>query len=465
MTIKEITVPPFPSEAIHESIVRVPPAKTCLERIQKALELAVARYQVSHLIIYGDREHFANIHYFTGYDPRFEESLLILSPGAEPVILLGNEGWQYAEIIPFPLQKVLYQSLSLAGQPRSRENRSILADTFKKAGLQKDSVAGVVGIKYYVEDEAEDPAAALDIPFFMVQALETLGTRALNVTDIMIHPGYGIRTELDIDEMAVLELAGTKSSRSVYNVMTNLKPGISEIEASAYLRIDGDPLVAHPNLNFTVENIRRGLVSPGDYRLKYGDPFNIGFGYRSSMIARTSFFARTPADIPAPWADILETIYIPYFRVIVCWYENLAIGVSGKTILERIRREVPEYDRLGVGLNPGHLIHNDEWTSSVFTGEADYPIKNGMAIQCDIIACPKDYPGVHIEDGLVMADAETRLAFKEKYPESWKRIEARRKLMKEELNIQIGDEVLPFSDLQGCLSPWTENPHSVLAVR
>jgi hypothetical protein len=122
------------------------------------------------------------------------------------------------------------------------------------------------------------------------------------------------------------------------------------------------------------------------------------------------------------------------------------------------------YDTSRIRANPGHLIHNDEWTSSIFTETAEYAIKNGMAIQCDIIACPENYPGVHIEDGLIMADAETRRQFAEKYPENWKRIQARQRLMKEQLNIQIGDEVLPLSDLQGCLSPWTVDPHSVLGV-
>ena len=464
MNIQEIKVPSFPLDKVHESVVRIADAETYKKRIAQALELAWLRYHATHLIVYGDREHFANIHYFTGYDPRFEESLLILSRGEEPIILLGNEGWNYSEIIPYPIKKVLFQSLSLAGQPR-KPDRTVLGRTLEQAGIGRDSVTGIIGIKYYVPEENEDFLHAIDIPHFIVKALETSNCQILNVTDIMIHPEYGLRTSLDIDEMAVLELAGTKTSRSVYNVMIHLKPGISEIEASSYFEIDGDPLVAHPNLNFSLEGSHRGLVSPGDHRLQYGGVFNIGLGYRSSMVARTALYIRNAADIPSEWADILEKIYLPYFRIIVLWYESLRIGITGKSILLNIREKVPEYDSLGIGLNPGHLIHNDEWTSSIFTDTGEYPVRNGMPIQCDIIACPKNYPGIHIEDGLIMADAETRRRFAEKYPDGWKRIQARRKLMKELLNIQIGDEVLPLSDLQGCLSPWTVDPHSVFGVR
>ena len=464
MTIKETIVPPFPSERLKETIVYTADAATYQKRIAAALELSEKRYKTTHLLVYGDREHFANIHYFTGYDPRFEESLLILSRGEEPILLLGNEGWSYSGIIPFPLKKVLYQSLSLAGQPREKTCGTILRETLNQAGIYKNSTVGIIGMKYYVVEEAEDYQRIIDIPHFIVKTLESSGPELLNVTDIMIHPGYGLRTTLDIDEMAVLELAGTKSSRSVYNVMVNLKPGMSEIEASSYFSTDGDPLVSHPILNFSENAIRQGLASPGNYRLKSGDPFNIGIGYRSSMIARTAFYAVSPKDIPSKWADIMEKIYIPYYKVIVCWYENLKIGVSGKSIIERIREQVPEYDRLGIGLNPGHLIHNDEWTSSIFTDKAEYFVRDGMAIQCDIIACPRDYPGIHIEDGLIVAGNETRRRFFEKYPESRKRIDARRKVMMEYLNIKIGEEILPLSDLQGCLSPWTVNPHSVLGV-
>ncbi|MCL2641415.1 MAG: M24 family metallopeptidase [Phycisphaerales bacterium] len=466
MNINEIIVPPFPSEKIHESVVRLASVETYQKRIATALDLAAARYGVSHLVIYADREHFSNVHYFTGFDPRFEEAILILAKGQEPILMVGNEGLAYTTgLIHHPIQIVLYQSLSLSGQPRTNANKTSLNETFARAGISKASVVGTIGTKYYIADEVDNPTHFLDVPHFLVKALEAKNCKdILNVADLMTHPAHGIRTTLDIDEMAVLELAATKTSRAVYNLLTHVKPGMSEIEASAFFELDGDPMVAHPNVNFTLESVRQGVASPSNYKLKNGDPFNVGLGYRAAMVARTALYAQSPADIPAQWADIMEKIYKPYFRVVVLWYENLKIGTAGKSIIETIKRGVPEYDRLGVGLNPGHLIHTDEWTSSIFTESEAYPVRNGMSIQCDIIAVPKDYPGVHIEDGVIVADAETRQRFAAKYPENWKRIQARRKWMKEYLNIRINDEVLPLSDLQGCLSPWTANPHSVLAV-
>ena len=42
---------------------------------------AAARSSLDAFVVYGDREHAANVAYLSGYDPRFEETLLILLPG------------------------------------------------------------------------------------------------------------------------------------------------------------------------------------------------------------------------------------------------------------------------------------------------------------------------------------------------------------------------------------------------
>src|SRR5215207_9093141 len=81
-------------------------AETYKARIARTTERFIAAgYDV--LIVYGDREHAANIAYLTGYDPRFEEALLILTPEALPTLLIGNEGMGYSELIPIEIMRVL----------------------------------------------------------------------------------------------------------------------------------------------------------------------------------------------------------------------------------------------------------------------------------------------------------------------------------------------------------------------
>jgi hypothetical protein len=463
MEVKEQSVGLFSFDWVHETVNRTFPSSTYKNRIERLFDMARQK-EISCIFLYGDREHFANLHYFTGFDPRFEEGLLVLPLEEEPVLLVGNEGFLYAEHLPDGIQKVLFQSLSLPGQPRSDGTREVLASVCSDAGLGPRDTVGIVGWKYFESADSADCRHTYDIPHYIIETIERFvpHDRILNCTDFMIHPGYGLRTRFDLDEMEVAELAGTKTSRSVYNVLKNLKPGMSEIEASSFFRIDGDPLVAHPNLNFTWKDTRRGLVSPGTSRLTYGSVCNIGFGYRSSMVARTALYARDRDDIPEPWEGITEKLFIPYFRVMTLWYESLRIGVSGRSIVKNLKLRVPEFSALGVGLNPGHLIHSDEWTSSIFTEVDDYPVRDGMGIQCDIIACPPHLPGVHVEDGLIIAGSELRAAFRERYPESWSRIERRRDFFQGVLHIRISDEVLPLSDIQGCLFPYMASLDRVL---
>src|SRR5690606_34958228 len=101
---------------------------------------AEAGYDV--FVVYGDREHFANLTYLTGYDPRFEEALLILNIREQnrqkPILLVGNEGIGYVNISPIrsELEVTLFQSFSLLGQDRSRSPklRSILQSAGVSAG-------------------------------------------------------------------------------------------------------------------------------------------------------------------------------------------------------------------------------------------------------------------------------------------------------------------------------------------
>ena len=66
-----------------------------------------AGQEFTHLVIYADREHFSNLEYVTGYDPRFEECFLILQKEKTPVLVLGNEGMGQSLCITIPVERVL----------------------------------------------------------------------------------------------------------------------------------------------------------------------------------------------------------------------------------------------------------------------------------------------------------------------------------------------------------------------
>ena len=103
-------------------------ARNTYEARIEALIALGAKAGFDAFAIYGDREHAANVAYLSGYDPRFEETLLVVVPGKQPRLLVGNEGWGYAEICDGPYERVLYQTFSLPATVRRTlaGNRSLL---------------------------------------------------------------------------------------------------------------------------------------------------------------------------------------------------------------------------------------------------------------------------------------------------------------------------------------------------
>ena len=79
--LKEIDWPSF-GEA--DPII-YPSATELTERIEKCRQVMEER-ALTHLVVYGDREHFGNIMYLTHFDPRFEEALLLITKENDPLI-------------------------------------------------------------------------------------------------------------------------------------------------------------------------------------------------------------------------------------------------------------------------------------------------------------------------------------------------------------------------------------------
>src|SRR5690349_1602041 len=59
------------------------------ERIE-ALRARADEAGYDRIVVFADREHSANLSFLTGFDPRFEEAVLVLAPDGEPAILVGN---------------------------------------------------------------------------------------------------------------------------------------------------------------------------------------------------------------------------------------------------------------------------------------------------------------------------------------------------------------------------------------
>jgi Xaa-Pro aminopeptidase len=437
------------------------PQETFLERVAAA-DRATAEAGLDALIVYADREHFANLSYLTGFDPRFEEALLLLVPGQAPVLLVGNEGVSYAKVVPPAIEVLLYQTLSLVCQDRSANPP--LADVLRGAGIGGDGATriGIAGWKFFGPADTGRPTEWIDAPAFLVDELRALGCRPENATGLFTEPGRGLRLVNDIDQLACFEFAATHGSESMRRMLHQVRPGMTELEAFSLYRPIGLPYSYHPVM-LSGERAALGLASASGRVLRAGDPMSASLGYWGSNIARGGFLAESADGLPAGARDYVDRLVAPYFACAAEWYETIGIGVTGGELYDLVSKRLGD-PFFGVHINPGHFIHLDEWPSSPVYPGSDVVLGSGMALQLDIIpATGTVYHTSNIEDGVVLADEAARDELAARYPGLWQRVTTRRQFMAEVLGIRLRPEVLPMSDLAGYLPPFWLSPH--LAMR
>lgn len=113
------------------------PAETYRQRLDRLRARADER-RLDWLIVYADREHSANIAYLSGFDPRFEEAMLVVGPTGETAVLVGNECYGMAGAAPLPMRLHLFQDFSLPSQPRDR-SRSLTEIRPRGRGSRRDA--------------------------------------------------------------------------------------------------------------------------------------------------------------------------------------------------------------------------------------------------------------------------------------------------------------------------------------
>ncbi|WJL96756.1 aminopeptidase P family N-terminal domain-containing protein [Microbacterium sp. ET2] len=423
-----------------------------------ATEQAMADRGLGALVVYADREHFANLAYLTGFDPRYEEALLVLVPGRKPRLFVGNEDEAYADIIEYDLDVIRFAKLSLTGQPDTQN--LALGDVLREAGLAEVGTVGVVGWKWY---QGAGTDGWIDVPHYIVVELQRLADRVVNATDIFTGYGTGLRYQNEVDQVAYFEFVGGHGSQSVINLISGIRPGMTELEASQLLNPYMLPFNYHPTM-LGGPNTRFGVASAGSRELQLGDRVASGLGYWGSNTARAGYLVEDADQLPADAKGYVQDLVIPYFATAAAWYENVRIGMTAGEMYDIT------FDRIGdpyfgVFLNPGHFIHLDEWPGSPVAKGSDVQFQSGNAIQLDII--PMVASGAHhtsqIEDGIVLADEQLRAELAEKYPGAWDRIQARRAMLSGTFGIELHEEVLPLSNAAGYLPPFWLAPNLSIA--
>ena len=239
---------------------------------------------------------------------------------------------------------------------------------------------GVIGWKPYT-----DPTW-LDAPSYLVDQIRALvgpGGSVVNVADMLIDPAHGLRTTNEADQIAAFEYASCQTSDGVRRLLFGLRPGMTEQEAVRLLGWNGAPLSCHLMLT-AGPRATLGLLSPSDRPIELGDRFTTAFGIWGALTCRAGFVTEDAAGLPAGIGDYVERLVGPYFEAVAEWYQALRIGLPGGALQEIIDRRLGD-PFFGIFLNPGHLLHLDEWISSPVSRGSQVPLRSGMVFQVDII--------------------------------------------------------------------------------
>jgi Xaa-Pro aminopeptidase len=425
-----------------------------LERLRERMR----RAGYDRIVVYADREHSANLAYLTGFDPRFEEAILIVAPAGEPAVLVGNECYGMAGGAPLPMRRHRFQDLSLPSQPRDRSRP--LRDIFGDEGVSTGTKVGVAGWKPYAE------RSMLDIPSFLADELRRAvgsGGTVESANDLFIDAADGLRVINEVEQLAAMEAAACTTSSGVRSVIHGLRPGLRERDAVALLGWDGTPLSCHLMLT-AGPRASYGLLSPGDRPIERGDPFTVAFGIWGALNCRAGFVVADAAELPDGVGDYVDRLVAPYFAAVAEWYGALHIGQTGEALHEVIARHLGD-PFFGIFLNAGHQISLDEWVNSPIRAGSRIELRSGMAFQVDIIpATGTPYFTTNIEDGIALADGPLRDAFARGYPDAWARIGARREFMADQLGIELHADVLPFSNIPAYLPPYLLRPGMAMTM-
>ncbi len=458
--LTEITLPEFASPTEMPSLdpgLYKTRFQSFLKRLSDAgLDVAV---------IYADREHAASLSWLTGFDPRFEEAALVVKPGNDPVLLTGPENQGTAQAAPLEMDVRLFPPMGLLGQDRSRTPAlgKLLAD----AGIARGIAVGVCGWKYFSPDEHSDPLSWIEIPAYMVDTLRQLvgeTGRVFNAGTLFMDAENGLRATTSIDELARFEFAACHTSDAVKRVIHGTRPGMREFAAAQALQPISLPLSCHPMFS-TGDRAWLGLLSPTSKIIERGDAVTTAYGVQGALNCRAGWMVESAGDLPHGIQDYIKILVAPYFEAIAEWLETIDVGIEGGRLDQIIRNRLGD-PFFGIKLNPGHLIHLDEWMNTPITPGSTTKLRSGMAFQVDVIPTTGGaYFTTNIEDGIALLDETGRAEFSEKYPTAMARINQRRAFMGDTLGIHLKASCLPFSNIAGWLPPFWLSPGQAMTLR
>lgn len=438
---------------IEENIYPVFLSDETMKARKDAILNRMKENDLDSIVVWADLEHGNNFEYLVGFLPRFEEALLVLHKDGTAEIVLGNENLNKASKSRIPVTPVHMPHFSLPNQPMKTDKS--VSEILKQCNLSQDKKIGLVGWKNFTSKYDEN-SELFDLPSFVVEALKKNlpNTKFVNATFIFIGEN-GARCTNNANEFAHYEFGAALAGNCMLKAMDKLDVGVSEMKVADELDAGGQ---THSVVTIMATGARfeKANKYPTNKKIKLADPLSITTGFKGGLQSRGGYAVHDENELPENLKGYLDAVAKPYFNAVVHWLENIHIGMKGRELYDSIENVLPK-EKYGWTLNPGHLCADEEWLSSPVYPESEEVLKSGMLFQIDIIPSVSGFGGISCESGVMIADKELRDSITSEYPGIWDRIVKRQEYMKNELGIQISDEILPTSMATAYCKPWLLN--------
>ena len=223
-----------------------------------------------------------------------------------------------------------------------------------------------------------------------------------NATDLFMHPGHGLRAHCTPFEIAYFEYTNGQAAEAVKRMIFALREGMTDHSVVESGRLNGDPLAATSRSAPAAMPTRPLRTERRTDSPRPTLAFNVA--YWGSNICRAGWIADSAADLPDCSLRLCCLFCRTLFRSHGRMVRADEAGHAGTQFYDLIQDRLP-FEQFGIYLNPGHLIHLDEWMSSPFYAGSEIPVASGMAIQVDVIPQSSLYFSTRMEDGIVVADS------------------------------------------------------------
>ena len=299
-----------------------------------------------------------------------------MSDRDRPLLVVGNECQGYLTVSPLfvegPLRSERFQPFSLLNQPRdqSRFLREILAEEGSPRGAAWAASDGNTSATPSIRTGAMRSTCprTSSMPSAKLAGRDDV----VNATDLLMHPHHGLRTFCSPSDIAYFEYTNVpRLGGDAADALRGAGRHARQRSRHAGWLERRAPRLPHdardrrqPRARPVRPHRRAGSArgSPGEQHLVLGQQHLPGGLGRCG-----------PEDLPERARDYVEAFAGPYFEVMAEWFARLRLGTPGGELAALVAEKLP-FDRFGIFLNAGHLIHLEEWVSS--------PIYPGSEVGC-----------------------------------------------------------------------------------